>query len=257
MISKCVSNIVASPRFKNIMRSALPKDATYWKVYAPILKVLSVSVEVEAIHEKLIKHLDLKDTDKLLDIGCGWGDWVIKTSDKVKTAVGIDLVKECVDGAREKIAERENVTFKQVDLNNGIPFEDKQFTIITGILVDSYFKDPSKVLDERIRALAPQGKLAFVLPIKGAKFYKVLLAEIKDRINRGKFLESVKYLPSAMVSALIFGTMAQIKDKIGEWNFTDADEILALLKEKGMEIKYISKVYADQALLIIAEKPQV
>jgi SAM-dependent methyltransferase len=62
---------------------------------------------------------------KVLDIGCGHGDFAIKCSEIAKEIVGFDITQQFVDaGNRNK---KENVSFVVGDLKDDLPFEPYQF----------------------------------------------------------------------------------------------------------------------------------
>ncbi|WP_026905774.1 class I SAM-dependent methyltransferase [Paucisalibacillus globulus] len=62
---------------------------------------------------------------KVLDIGCGHGDFAIECSETAKEIVGFDITQQFVEaGNRNK---KENVSFVVGDLKDGLPFEMDQF----------------------------------------------------------------------------------------------------------------------------------
>ena len=74
--------------------------------------------EIEVNHAKNIKLL-IKDTDKVLDAGCGYG----RLSEVIKNYVGVDFSQDFIDWAREKYP---NSIFRKANLKR-LPFKDGKF----------------------------------------------------------------------------------------------------------------------------------
>jgi ubiquinone/menaquinone biosynthesis C-methylase UbiE len=233
-------------------RRMLPSDRTFWKVYSPVIRVLRDSKEHQKIREKLSLGLDLRVDDILLDAGCGRGDWLIESSLKVKRAFGVDFEMGMLGAACR--AGKTRTALAQASIE-ALPFADKTFNKIGSILVYGYISDRESAMKELVRVLSPGGKIGIVTPIKGASFFKVLKAEARNRKEEGSILSNLKRLPLAL-TAVFFGKLAELKDKFGDWHFYTYDELASELLAEGLIVHHGQKVYADQALLVIAEKPK-
>lgn len=244
---------------REALRLVLPGDKTYWRAYAPVQEVLSHSNELNLIHDKLLAGLDLGKNDILLDAGCGWGDWLIKVSERVFKAVGIDLEPKVLDGAEGRIFDQfgagSNISLERANMEHRLPFNHNSFSKLTSILALSYLRRRKEALEDYARVLKPGGRLALVTPAKNAFFLKVLIAEAKNRKDKGSFLENLNKLPLALLSAGVFGGLAQLKDLAGQWHFYTEEELIKDVEETGLQVISTERVYADQAIMIIAEKP--
>mgnify|MGYP000503481057 CR=1 FL=1 len=70
--------------------------------------------------DHVLKKLNLKPGEKVLDIGCGWGSLAIRAVEKYNVDVlGITLSEEQVEGAREKVSNK--------DLQNKIEIRKQDF----------------------------------------------------------------------------------------------------------------------------------
>ena len=246
----------------NICRKAipaiLPGNEKFWKIYAPILKVLGSSKEVEQIHDKIVNCLKLNKKDVLLDAGCGYADFLLKVSDKIAVGIGIDFQDKVIVGAKAKVYERHglisNISIEHADLGKSLRFDDNSISAIVSVLVLSYLGVRSAFPKEAARILAPEGRIALVTPAKGADFLKVLVSEAKQRKDEGSFIKNLPKLPLA-ASAVFFGKIAELKDWVGQWHFYTEGELVDLFESVGLRTLSVERVYADQAIMIIAEKP--
>ncbi len=238
---------------KSIVRCFLPSDKTFWRAYTPVIKVLKDSNEHKKIREKLIEHLSLNKNDTLLDAGCGLAKWLSECAPKVKMTVGTDSGFEMLQVAKRDIPQTQ---FVQADLEKEIPFKDNSFTKIGSILVYGYLTDREKALQEMIRILKPEGLIGIVTPIEEAKFFKVLKAEAGHRKKEHAIIRNLIKLPLA-VTAVLFGKIAELKDWVGQWHFYSEEELIDEFRSEGLEIIYRERVYADQAILLIAKKSSV
>lgn len=76
--------------------------------------------------EKISSYL-LNDS-RLLDIGCGHGEFTYQFADKAQEVVGIDIIKDFINTANRDI--NNACRFLTVDVNNGLPFPNEYFDVI-------------------------------------------------------------------------------------------------------------------------------
>ncbi|MEM1502697.1 methyltransferase domain-containing protein [Domibacillus sp. 8LH] len=107
----------------------------------------------------------------VLDIGCGTGGYLMKLADKIKqgTFVGVDISKECIEEARQKIRKKslgEKVKFYYADINTWeVPsrFFD---VIMMNNLLHYYSQDARKELLARVSKLISQnGTVIIITPL--------------------------------------------------------------------------------------------
>jgi ubiquinone/menaquinone biosynthesis C-methylase UbiE len=97
------------------------------------------------------KFLKPKETDKLLDVGCGTG---LTTEPWPCKRFGIDPAKKLIARARDK----ENIEYKVAPAEN-IPYKDNEFDYVISITAIQNFQDIEKGLNEIKRV----GKNNFIL----------------------------------------------------------------------------------------------
>jgi SAM-dependent methyltransferase len=101
----------------------------------------------------ILDTLEIKSEDRVLDIGCGVGDYIYEIRKKSSNCIGIDLD---IDSAQKKY---NDLVFKQHDLNAPFPFEDNSADIVITINVIEHLIDHLKFLSECKRVLKPGGKI--------------------------------------------------------------------------------------------------
>jgi ubiquinone biosynthesis O-methyltransferase len=96
---------------------------------------------------------------KVLDVGCGTGNFSIKLAKMGCEVIGIDISDEMLKVAKDK-AKREglNIKFYNMDVYN-MKFEDNCFDGVISVTAFEFLKDPNKAIKEMFRVLKPNGYL--------------------------------------------------------------------------------------------------
>ncbi len=116
------------------------------------------------INNQLIELLEINDSQKILDIGCGTGFVTSKIAEKLSAetgglAVGIDAAGKMIEGARKKRGSK-TCHFEVVAAEN-LLFEDESFdSVISTLFLHHIQLDlKKKALSEAFRVLKPGGRL--------------------------------------------------------------------------------------------------
>ena len=113
--------------------------------------------------DEIIRHLDLKDADVVLDVAAGTGEpgLTIATMLKSGKVIITDLADEMLVIAYENAARAgiKNVEFSACDVSE-LPFEDDSFDAISCRLGFMFFPDMLLAAREMVRVLKPGGKIA-------------------------------------------------------------------------------------------------
>ncbi len=82
----------------------------------------------------ILKKLNLKEGESLLDIGCGWGNLIIQAAKKYKVkAVGITLSTQQFEKASERIEEENLADYAEVQLIDYREIKDMKFDKIVSV----------------------------------------------------------------------------------------------------------------------------
>jgi SAM-dependent methyltransferase len=120
--------------------------------------------EVGATTERLERRLILDllgevSGRKLLDVGCGDGDFAVELSRRGALVTGIDASTETIAAAQRRVeGDRAAVALLAAPAER-LPFAADQFDLVTAITILCFVEDPRPVFREIARVLRPDGCL--------------------------------------------------------------------------------------------------
>ncbi|MCG6915215.1 class I SAM-dependent methyltransferase, partial [bacterium BMS3Abin03] len=109
-------------------------------------------LEAKALREILSE----VDFNSCLEIGCGTGkntEWLVT---KAKRITAVDLSKEMLSKAREKI-NSDKVQFLQIDITKSWVFTKEKFDLVTFSLVLEHIENLDHIFNEAAKVLIPGG----------------------------------------------------------------------------------------------------
>lgn len=114
---------------------------------------------VDELEKQLIYKLAApQEGEKALDLGCGTGIYSVWLAKMGLDVTGVDISKEMLSKAKEKVAEEKlNIEFVLADIH-GLPFEDHTFDLVVSNITLEFVDDPQKVVSEVLRVLKPGGR---------------------------------------------------------------------------------------------------
>jgi ubiquinone biosynthesis O-methyltransferase len=119
--------------------------------------------KVGAITERLERQLILELVGevrncRVLDVGCGDGEFALELARRGAIVVGIDSSPEMIEAARSRARPHDaDVTFEQA-MAEQLPFPDEQFDVVTAITILCFVEDAAPVFNEIARVLRPGGR---------------------------------------------------------------------------------------------------
>lgn len=119
------------------------------------------SYQQKVILPNLLRILDLKSQDTVLDIACGQGIFSHETSKYVSYVTGFDIGAELIEIANQNKFKNED--FLVANAGEKFPFKNEQFDKAFCVLAIQNIKNLENVLRETSRVLKKGGKFVFVL----------------------------------------------------------------------------------------------
>lgn len=108
--------------------------------------------------EYLFKRFDLQKGDKLLEPGCGRGEFLKSFKELGLDVYGIDLYESAIEFQPE-------IPIKISDLEkDGFPYPDNYFDVVYSKSLLEHLYEPDKYFCEAYRVLKPGGKLITLVP---------------------------------------------------------------------------------------------
>jgi sterol 24-C-methyltransferase len=138
------------------------------KMYIPAVLDTSKGIYDNQIlfEEKMSKDLGLKESDKVLDVGCGRGRVAAHLATLTKANVtGFNIDDTQLQSAKQFASLQglnDRCQFIKANLNDPFPFQDSFFNAVYQIQVLTYAKDKEKLFAEMYRVLKPGGKISFL-----------------------------------------------------------------------------------------------
>lgn len=141
----------------------------------------------------------IRETDGVLDIGCGNGHLTRLAARTADRAVGVDLSEPMLERARASAAAEHlaNVTHIRADAQV-YPFEPAAFDVALSRFGIMFFADPVAAFANIGRALRPGGRLAFVCPQSIDRMdQSVIFAAVAEHVTLPDFSEKTETGPAA------------------------------------------------------------
>jgi 2-polyprenyl-6-hydroxyphenyl methylase/3-demethylubiquinone-9 3-methyltransferase len=101
--------------------------------------------------------------EKLLDVGCGDGDFMFMVRDKFRECYGVDVSAQRIEKAKE-LPNKEKFHFFECDVDEGLHFPDNFFDAVTCIAVLEHVFNPPNLVKEIHRVLKPGGIFLVQVP---------------------------------------------------------------------------------------------
>lgn len=136
-----------------------------------IYKIMGTSSFVRRIEwQNMLKYLDPKEGERILDVACGGGVLSLKIAERGCEVCGIDISEDAIKRAKHH-AEREKLPCEfKVGNAEYLPYSDRYFDKVVCSSSLEHFKDDIKALKEMHRVLKTNGRIvlttdSFTYPI--------------------------------------------------------------------------------------------
>ncbi|MBZ5201086.1 class I SAM-dependent methyltransferase [Planomicrobium chinense] len=191
---------------------------------------------------------------KVLDAGCGPGDFTFQCGRQAKEIVGFDVTARFIENAQKKAPS--NIRFVVGNAKQGLPFKTGEFDVAYNR------KGPTSAYPELLRVVKKGGEILGLHPGDGSgkelpELFPGLFKESKgtpiaDHLQRGlsalpfsecafEEVTSTEYLeaPLDVIKYRCFGQAEEVFNKAAEENLSELEQIFrAHATEKGLAISY-------------------
>jgi demethylmenaquinone methyltransferase/2-methoxy-6-polyprenyl-1,4-benzoquinol methylase len=179
--------------------------------YDGLNRVISFGIDVKW-RKKVLKMVQQKNPDTILDIATGTGDLaILMTKTNAKKIIGLDISQGMLEVGKKKIAQKNlnHIIEMVVGDSENMPYPDNYFDAITVSFGIRNFENLDKGLSEILRVLKPNGIFVILetsvpekTPFKqGYSFYTKNILPIigklfsKDNVAYGYLSESASVFP--------------------------------------------------------------
>ncbi len=135
----------------------------------------------------LLGYLDIKDSDLVLDCGCGEGFYSVLLSELYQCRViAVDIDRELLEKAKKWIGKRKNVSFQVADIIE-LPFGDETFNKIILSEVLEHIPDDGRAIKEIYRVLKKGGIVGITIPNHNYPLFWDPFNKIREYFGLGHF----------------------------------------------------------------------
>lgn len=181
---------------------------------------------------------------RILDVGCGTGNYSLELSRKGHKVVGIDFSPSMLDRAQQKkVGGSGWPQFLFNDLNRTIPFRDDSFDVIVCINVLYTISDHEKFIEE-LRRVARRPSLVVMV---NSKKPLSLQTAIKHQWKVTKGMQRL-YTLSSLATVGAWNILISRRQRSGAYRPTSPEEMKELLLSNGVWPLWIWETYVDGVL---------
>ncbi len=140
----------------------------FFNLWAAYYDCLLTTVFYQAIHQRLLEYVELKENASVLDLGCGTGKLMSRLAAEFPTvrAIGLDLSPEMLREARARNQYRKRLIFVSGRAES-LSFADEQFDAVFCTMSFLHYPHPQQVFHQVSRVLANGGRFYLVDGYRG------------------------------------------------------------------------------------------
>jgi ubiquinone/menaquinone biosynthesis C-methylase UbiE len=163
-----------------------------------------IATQIQIVSELMIEALDLRSTERVLDVATGSGNAAIAAARRGSEVVGVDYVPGLLDrGARRAEAEELAIDFVAGDAE-ALPFDGGTFDVTVSVFGAMFAPNQEQTARELVRVTRPGGRIGIV-------------AHTPDGFIGRLFKAIGRHLPppAGLRSPIEWGTEARLQELFG------------------------------------------
>ncbi len=176
----------------------------FWQDGSIFTKIMEISADL--FTKKSENYLNLKKSDVLLDIGCGYGSFS-SLYGKVHQVCGVDTSQKCIEQCREKYRDYPEYSFYLLSQEDYLNFDllgSKKFSVSIIFSVIQYYKNIGEVekLIKEVQKRTVDGGILLIGDIAaGESSLKDVFSILGKSLRHGFFFTAISFFFNARFSS--------------------------------------------------------
>lgn len=159
-----------------------------------------LGAQVDADEKEIVFALaDLEPGERVLDLGCGDGNYTARIADGTGAAIGIDISLAMLRAASARLEDRRDIAWVQAD-GARLPFRPVIFDAVVSVTVLCFSEQPHALLSEAHRVLRPGGRI--VLGELGRYSPWAVIRRLKGLLSKTVYRTAHFFTPSELADLL-------------------------------------------------------
>lgn len=239
-------------------KNSIMKDL-YVKSYDNVYRLMPFRKLMWDIYESL----DVKPGMKILDAGCGTGNFESFIFSKITFPLEIESIDNSTSmvlKAQEKCKNFAKVDFKIADLNQRLNYPDCTFDRVVSIDTLGSLENPYITIRELLRVLKPNGKLLISDSFLNDRAFPILFEHIKRIKNIRNFQRKISAFGNLFRGLPVFNSNFRNKSKISvykkteKYNYFNENSIKEVLKKVTFQDADFTQARANQSWIASLNK---
>jgi ubiquinone/menaquinone biosynthesis C-methylase UbiE len=160
-----------------------------------------IGTQIQIVSELLIEALDVRSTERVLDVATGSGNAALAAARRGCAVTGVDYVPALLNRARRR-ADAEGLAIEFTDGDaEALPFPDGSFDVVSSVFGAMFAPDQERTAAELARVVRPGGRIGIV-------------AHTPDGFIGNLFKVIGKHVPppAGLRSPILWGTEARLRE---------------------------------------------
>jgi ubiquinone/menaquinone biosynthesis C-methylase UbiE len=164
-----------------------------------------IGTQIVLVAEQLIETLDVRSTERVLDVATGSGNAALAAARRGCDVTGLDYVPALLERARQRaLAEGVHATFIVGDAE-ALPFDDGSFDVVSSVFGAMFAPDQQRTASELARVTRSGGRIG-------------LVAHTPDGFIGQLFKTNARHVPppAGLASPILWGTPERLEALFGD-----------------------------------------